>query len=88
MDHWHVTLDGYSDQDSGDVITKDGEVIGTWVLDPEGHPGFIPLGEQEIVIDDFWIGPFCKNILEWYEEKEALRITAAAEAFPAAPRSD
>ena len=87
MDHWHVILDGYGQQESGDVITKDGEVIGTWVLDPEDHPGFIPLGEEEIVIYDFWIGPFCKAILEWYEEKEALRIKGAVEASPAAPRS-
>lgn len=76
-DHWHVSLDGYGDREkfSGDVISKDGEVLGTWVLDPEGHPGFIPLGETEEVISSFWIGEFCKLIKEWHEEREAARLS-------------
>jgi hypothetical protein len=78
VDHFHVILDGYGEQDTGDVITKDGEVIGTWVLDPEDHPGFIPLGGQEVIIWNWMIGPFCKEILAWYEEAEAARLQAAA----------
>lgn len=74
-DHWHVTLDGYGDGDTGDVVTKHGEVIGTWVLDPEDHPGFIPLGETEQIIWSPWIGEFCKLVKEWHEEQEARRLS-------------
>lgn len=75
MDHYHVILDGFGDQDSGDVVSKDGEVIGTWVLDPEDHPGFIPLGQTEQVIWSPWIGPFCKLVAEWHEQQEAQRLS-------------
>lgn len=81
MDHYHVYMDGYGDRerDSGDVITKDGEVIGTWVLDPEDHPGFIPLGETEEVIWSPWIGEFCRLVKEWHEEREAARLSGLSD---------
>ena len=75
MDHYHVLLDGYGDKDSGDVLTKDGEIIGTWVLDPEDHPGFIPLGKQEQIIRSPWIGEFCKLVAAWHEQQEAQRLS-------------
>ena len=75
MDHYHVIMDGYGSSDSGDVITKAGEVIGTWVLDPEDHPSFIPLGETEHVIWVPWVGQFCKLVKEWHEEREAQKTS-------------
>lgn len=70
MDHWHVILSDYGSAEAGEVVTKDGEVIGTWTLDAEGHPGFIPFGESDVVVWSSWIGPFCKAVLEWHEHKE------------------
>lgn len=31
-EHWKVLLEGFGTQDAGDVIAKDGEIIGTWSL--------------------------------------------------------
>ena len=73
MDHYHVIMDGYGDKESGDVVTKDGEIIGTWVLDPEDHPGFIPLSGTEQIIWSPWFGQFCKLVKEWHEERQAER---------------
>ncbi|WP_374428704.1 hypothetical protein [Tabrizicola sp.] len=78
MDHYHVIMDGYGDKESGDVVTMDGEIIGTWVLDPEDHPGFIPLGGTEQIIWSPWIGQFCKLVKEWHEEREAQRLSGAS----------
>jgi len=33
MDHYHVTLEGFP-ADSGHVITKDGEIIGGYMIGP------------------------------------------------------
>lgn len=75
MDHWHVILDGYGDLEkySGDVITKDGEVIGTWTADAEDHCSFTPLGEAEAIIWNPFLGLFCREVAEWHKEREAMR---------------
>lgn len=79
-DYYHVILDGYGDHESGDVVTKHGEIIGTWVLDPEDHPGFIPLGETEQVIWSPWIGQFCKLVAEWHEQREARSLSGETDS--------
>ncbi len=73
MDHWLVTLDGngQTGRDSGDVYTKDGEVIGTWSSDAEGHCSFTPYGETEPVISEPFLGLFCKEVADWHKVKEA-----------------
>ena len=75
MDHWNVTLDGYGERerDSGDVITKDGEIIGTWSADAEDHCSFTPRGQTEPIIWNPFLGLFCKSVAEWHEEQEAQR---------------
>jgi hypothetical protein len=75
MDYWHVTLDGYDvpERESGDVITKDGEIIGTWSADAEDHCSFTPTGQTEPSIWNPFLGLFCKSVAAWYEEQEALR---------------
>lgn len=77
MDHYHIFMDGYGhrDKDSGAVVTRDGEIIGTWVLDAEDHPSFTPLGETEHVIWSPWIGEFCKLVKAWHEEREAQKTS-------------
>lgn len=77
MDHWHVILDGYGDNDreAGDVITKDGEVIGTWSADAEDHCSFTPLGQTDPIIWNPFLGPFCRAVADWHEEMEARRLS-------------
>jgi hypothetical protein len=45
--HWRVLLDGYGERDTGDVITRDGEVIGTWSLVEDVFYTFTPDGADE-----------------------------------------
>ncbi len=72
MDHWYVTLNGYGEtgRDSGDVYTKDGEVIGTWSADAEDHCSFTPLGETESIIWEPFLGLFCKEVAEWHKAQQ------------------
>ena len=70
MDHWHVTLEGFP-SDGGDVISKDGEVIGTYTCDDNDCCEFIPDGADAPVITSMMIGPFCREIAEWHEKNSS-----------------
>ena len=56
--------------DSGDVVTHEGEYLGTWRFDGceefEQHE-FIPDGETEPIFSDHFIGLLCRRIAEWHE---------------------
>ena len=69
MDHWHVTLEGFPEKELGDVITKDGEIIGTWACDENDYCEFTPTGAVEFSINGTFIGLFCREIAEWHEQK-------------------
>ncbi|GAB1480034.1 hypothetical protein MASR2M74_26050 [Paracoccaceae bacterium] len=73
MKHSKVILDGYGDRgkESGDVYTQDGEVIGAWSADAEGHCSFIPLGQAEPIIWNPFLGLFCRDVFDWHEAKAA-----------------
>lgn len=75
MNHWHVFLDNFP-ADSGDVVTKYGEVIGTYTCDDVDFCEFTPLGESSPTISDVMVGPFCKKIADWHEQAEASRGAA------------
>ena len=51
----------------GSVVTKDGEIIGTWEMDENGHPSFTPNGASEPLFFDVFVGLLCKSIDEWHE---------------------
>lgn len=68
MDHYHVTLEGFP-CDEGDVISKDGEVIGTYTCDENDYCEFRPNGSDDPIISGFHIGPFCNAIAEWHGRK-------------------
>jgi hypothetical protein len=68
MDHWHVTLEGFP-ADSGEVFTKDGEIIGTYTLDDNNHCQFTPNGADEPVVYGYHIGPVCSDIAHWHERQ-------------------
>lgn len=69
MDHYHVTLEGFP-ADSGDVISKDGEIIGTYTCDDNDYCKFTPDGAEAYVISDVLIGPFCQKIAKWHDEQQ------------------
>lgn len=62
-----INLLGWGEAESGDVVTRDGEYLGRWHADLEGHPGFIPDGHSVIVFYDMFLGHFCQSIREWVE---------------------
>lgn len=76
MDHWLIILDGYGDRgrESGDVVTNDGEVIGTWTADAEDHCSFTPLGAAEPIIWQPFLGLFCRDVADWHAKKEAVQL--------------
>lgn len=65
MDYYHVTLEGFP-ADSGDVVTKDGEVVGIYTCDENDFCKFIPNGSTEPIISAFHVGPFCREIADWH----------------------
>ena len=70
MATWKITLAGYGDTYTGDVITDDGEVIGTWASDENDHCSFTPSGEQEPVLYNPFVGQLCKQIAYWHERHQ------------------
>lgn len=68
MDHFHVTLEGFP-ADSGYVISKDGEAIGTYTCDDNDVCTFTPDGSDSPIISDTMIGPFCRKISEWHRKQ-------------------
>lgn len=69
-EHWKVLLDGYGSYESGDVITKDGEIIGTWSLVDEVFCTFTPDGMDECIFFEPFLGPLCTLIAEWHADRE------------------
>lgn len=55
--------------EDGSVITKHGEIIGTWKMDADEFPLFIPAEEGEAAIFSPWVGSLCHKIVDWYEQK-------------------
>jgi hypothetical protein len=49
----------------GSVVTRDGEVVGTWIMDENEHPSFILEGETEPLFFDVYLGSLCERIEEW-----------------------
>lgn len=58
----------------GSVITKHGEIIGSWTMDADEFPLFTPSGEGETPIFSPWVGLLCHKIVDWYEEKHGEEI--------------
>jgi hypothetical protein len=72
MPNNRITLDGHGGSSSGDVVTRDGEVIGTWRTDAndlDDFYQFIPDGEQEPTIQGYMLGLFCFEIAEWHDSQ-------------------
>lgn len=53
--------------DDGSVVTSDGEYLGTWDADGNDFYSFFPDGMNEPLIEDVFMGLFCKKIKEWHD---------------------
>ena len=80
-EHWKILLDGYADNETGDVITKDGEIIGTWSLVDDVFYTFTPDGGEAHIFFEPFLGVLCSRIVEWHEGREAVHGTPPT-AFP------
>ncbi|MGV1905073.1 hypothetical protein [Agrobacterium cavarae] len=79
--NWRVLLDGFP-HESGDVITRDGEIIGTWYLIDDVFYAFTPDGADEHLFFEPFLGILCHKIADWHEQREA------AAAFHVDPAND
>ena len=52
----------------GSVITRDGEVIGTWQVDECAHPSFTPEGASETLLFHPFMPVLCDEIAKWYKD--------------------
>lgn len=69
-----VNLVGYPRESEGDVVTRDGEVLGRWRMsDDEALEmvEFIPEGADDVLFRDHFIGVLCATIQDWYEGRES-----------------
>jgi hypothetical protein len=56
------------------VITKDGEIIGTWTLIDDVFYTFTPEGAQEQLFFNPHVGLLCSDIEAWHEGRENVQI--------------
>lgn len=68
-DHWRYLLGGFGETDAGDVITRDGEIIGTWGLSDGVFYTFTPNGADKHIFFEPFLGMLTSRIAEWQEEQ-------------------
>lgn len=69
-----INLIGYPDALEGDVITRDGEVIGRWRSSGDGaleFVDFLPDGADDVLFSEHFVGLLCQRIREWHQAQEA-----------------
>jgi hypothetical protein len=66
---WKVLLDGHGESDTGDAITKDGEIIGMWSFVEDVFYTFTPDGAEEQIFFESSLGMLCSRIAELQEGK-------------------
>lgn len=55
--------------EGGDVVTRDGEIIGVWKVDENLQVSFFPDDASKPLFPDMFLGPLCEQIRDWYEAK-------------------
>jgi hypothetical protein len=53
--------------EGGDVVTRDGVVVGVWKLDENRQISFLPNDASEPLFLDLPLGQLCEQIKQWYE---------------------
>ena len=65
-----INLVGYPEQSDGDVVTRDGEVLGRWRMSGDEAleiVEFIPDGAKEVLFQDHFLDVLCSNIRDWHK---------------------
>ena len=52
--------------ENGDVITIDGEYLGTWEIDEDRLFNFTADGEANITLTNVFVGLLCRDIDKWH----------------------
>lgn len=60
--------------DDGSVVTRDGEVIGTWSMDQYEAPSFRPDDAIIPLLEAPLVGLLCMRIREWHESKAGEKL--------------
>lgn len=68
---YEINFIGWEDKGvhSGDVITRDGEYLGTWKIDENDHPSFVPDGETEELFFNPFLGLLIDKIRKWHIQR-------------------
>lgn len=69
-----INLIGYPNAGEGDVITKDGEILGRWFSSGDEaleFVDFVPDGADEVLFSEHFVGLLCQRIREWHQAQEA-----------------
>jgi len=53
--------------EGGDVVTRDGVIVGVWKLDENTQVAFLPNDASEPLFTDMHLGRLCEQVREWYE---------------------
>lgn len=85
--HWKVLLDGHPENDTGDVITQDGEIIGTWSFVDDVFYAFTPNGAEKHLFFRPFMGMLCSDIAEWHERRENGETDSMLSAHSEEPSS-
>ena len=69
-----INLIGYRDSIKGDVITKEGEVIGTWAVSDDDHEFllFFAEGSDTLEFENPHLGYFLAQISDWHQNSTKL----------------
>lgn len=70
---WKVLLHGFPDRETGDVITRDGEIIGSWSLVDDVFYTFTPDGADDHLFFEPFLGILCSRIVEWHQNREPVQ---------------
>ena len=61
--------------ENGDVVTDDGEVIGTWQRDAEDHPSFTPAGASRALIWSIGLPSLAQQIETWLDNEDGASVS-------------
>lgn len=70
---YRINLSNWEHASEGDVITRDGEYLGRWRIDPkdgDGFISFIPRGESHPAFSSLLVGSLCERISSWLERHD------------------
>lgn len=68
---YRIELVGYGKDHtgSGDIVTRDGEILGTWTADENDIFGFIPNGATEPVLRCVFVPRFIEAVERWIADQ-------------------